>query len=273
MHASLRRVDVVGEGHQRLVIAVVVLHGDLRRAVALGTGEIDDLLVEGGLVAVDIGDELPDAALVAHGLGLLSAGSCVADGDAQAGVQERLLPHTGVQRLVVVLQRVEHLRVGLEGHGGAGVVGVADDLHLLGDVPAGELHFVNFPVLVYLHRQPLAQGVDHAGAHAVQTAGDLVAAAAELAAGVQHGEHHLQRGTSRLRLHVHGDAAAVVGDGDGVAGVDGHGDIRAVPGQRLVDGVVHDLIDQMVQSAGAGGADIHTGALAHRLQALQHLYF
>ena len=273
VHAALRSMDVVGEGHQRLVITVVVLHGDLRRAVALGAGEIDDFLVEGGFVAVDIGDELPDAALVAHGLGLLPAGSCVADCDAQAGVQERLLPHAGVQRLVVVLQRVEHLRVGLEGHGGAGMVGVADDLHLLGDVPAGELHLVNFSVLVYLHRQPLAQGVDHAGAHAVQTAGDLVAAAAELAAGVQHGEHHLQRGTSRLRLHVHGDAASVVGDGDGVAGVDGHGDIRAVPGQRLVDGVVHDLIDQMVQSAGAGGADIHTGALAHRLQALQHLYF
>ena len=60
------------------------------------------------------------------------------------------------------------------------------------------------------HLQPLAQGVDHAGAHAVEAAGHLVAAAAELAAGVEDGEHHLQGGQAGLGLDVHGDAAAVV---------------------------------------------------------------
>ena len=45
----------------------------------------------------------------------------------------------------------------------------------------------------------------------------------------------------------------------------------AVTGQGLVDGVVHDLVDQMVQSALTGGTDIHAGALAHRFQALQDL--
>ena len=273
VHTALRRVDVVGKGHQRLVIAVVVLHGDLGSAVALRAGEVDDLLVEGRLVPVDKRDEFPDAALVAHGLRLLLAGPGIGDGDPQARVQKRLLPHTGVQRLIVVLQRVEHLAVGLERHRRAGVVRLAHDLHLLGDIAPGEAHLVDFSVLVDLHRQPFAEGVHHAGAHAVKAAGHLIAPAAELAAGVEHGEHHLQRGPARLGLDVHGDAAAVVGDGDGVAGVDGHSDVRAVARQRLVDGVVHDLIDQMVQSAGAGRADIHTGPLADGLQPLQHLNF
>ena len=117
--------------------------------------------------------------------------------DAQAGVEEGLLPHAGVEGLVVVLQCVKHLRVGLEGDGGAGVVGVAHDGHLLGDLAPGELHLIDLPVLVDLHLQPLGQGVDHAGAHAVQAAGDLVAAAAELAAGVQDGKYHLQRRAGR----------------------------------------------------------------------------
>ena len=107
----------------------------------------------------------------------------------------------------------------------------------------------------------------------VQAAGDLVAAAAELAAGVEHGEHHLQRGAARLGLNVHGNAASVIADGDGVAVVDGHMNIGTKARQRLVDGVVHDLIDQMVQAAGTGRADIHTGPLTHGLQPLQHLYF
>ena len=62
-----------------------------------------------------------------------------------------------------------------------------------------------------LHEQALGQRVDDRDADAVQAAGDLVAAAvAELAAGVQHGEHDLDRGPALLLHHVDGDPAAVV---------------------------------------------------------------
>ena len=153
-----------------------------------------------------------------------------------------------MENLVVIHQCVEHLRVGLKGDGGTGMVGVADDLHLLGNVTPGELHLVDMSVLVHLHLQPLGKGVYHGRAHAVKTAGYLVAPAAELTAGVQNGIYHLQSGPARLGLDVYGDAPAVVGDGDGIALVDGHGDVRAVARQRLVDGIVHDLIHQMVQT-------------------------
>ena len=43
----------------------------------------------------------------------------------------------------------------------------------------------------------------------------------------------------------------------------------AVAGQRLVDGVVDDLVDQVVQAALAGGADVHAGALADRVETLE----
>jgi hypothetical protein len=104
----------------------------------------------------------------------------------------------------------------------------------------------------------------------VQAAGDLVAAAvAELAAGVQDGQHDLD---GRLALLLHDrdrDAAAVVGDRDGVVRMDRHRDRVAVAGQRLVDGVVHDLVDEMVQTTDAGRADVHPGTLAHGLETLE----
>ena len=121
------------------------------------------------------------------------------------------------------------------------------------------------------HPQPLAQSVDDGRAHAVQAAGDLITAAAELAAGVEHGIHDLQSRTSGLGLDVHGDTTAVVGDGDGVAGIDGHGNMLTVSGQRFVNGVVHDLIDEVVQTGGGGRTDIHTGSFPHRFQTLQNL--
>ena len=49
-------------------------------------------------------------------------------------------------------------------------------------------------------------------------------------------------------------------------------DLVAVPGQRFVDRVVDDLEDHMVQARAIGRiSDVHAGALAHGLQALEHL--
>ena len=104
----------------------------------------------------------------------------------------------------------------------------------------------------------------------MQATGHLVAAAAELAAGVQLGEHELDGADALGGVHVGGDAAAVVLDPDRAVlherDVDGVG----VAGERLVDRVVDDLPHEVVQAALAGGADVHAGALAHRLEALEH---
>ena len=45
--------------------------------------------------------------------------------------------------------------------------------------------------------------------------------------------------------------------------MDGHLDGIAVPGQGLVHSVVDHLVDQVVQTAGAGGADVHARAFAN----------
>ena len=57
------------------------------------------------------------------------------------------------------------------------------------------------------------------------------------------------RGETRLAVDADGDTASVVGDADDVARLNHDVDLGAVARQRLVDGVVDDLIDQMVQAA------------------------
>ena len=46
-------------------------------------------------------------------------------------------------------------------------------------------------------------------------------------------------------------------------------DLGAEAGERLVDGVVDDLVDEVVQAAHAGRADVHAGPLADGLEALE----
>ena len=140
-------------------------------------------------------------------------------------------------------------------------------------VAAAEGLLVFVAVAADVYGQPLGAGVDDRCADAVQAAGHLVAGvlAAELAAGVEDGIDDGDGGQAGIRLDIHGDAAAVVGDLDDVVLQDLDFDVVAVTGQSLVDGVVHDLVDQMMQAPLAGRADIHAGALAHSLQALQDL--
>ena len=135
----------------------------------------------------------------------------------------------------------------------------------------GELHLVDLAVTMDLDHQPLRQCVHYGCAHAVQTSRDLVAALVELTAGVEHRQHHFERRFALLLVVVGRNTAAVVPDGDGVVLVDRHVDVGAVARQRLVDRVVHDLVNQVVETLLADVADVHGGTLAHRFEALEDL--
>jgi hypothetical protein len=123
---------------------------------------------------------------------------------------------------------------------------------------------------VDLHLEHHRQGVHHGHADAVQPAGHRVGLAVELSAGVQRGHHDLDRRPVLDRVLVDGDAAAVVVHPDPAVGQQRHVDGVAVTGQRLVDRVVHNLVDEVMQSAFAGRADVHSGALADGLKALEY---
>ena len=197
-----------------------------------------------------------------------------AQGEGQAAHEERLLAqallHRGVREVRVL---VEDRAVGREFHGRARALALLERAHVL-DRAVGNAALVALApqalVAPDLDLEPFGQRVGDAGADAMQTAGHLVAAIAELAAGVQLGEHEFERGHALLRVDIDGNAAAVVGDGDHFAVGDFHDDVRAAAGQRLVDGVVDDLPDQVVQRTTIGATDVHAGPHAYGLKTLEH---
>ena len=268
MRAAFMGVDVVGEGHDGIRgIGAGPLQGHFHGAVGVLGLEVDGL-VQGFLAVVQELHEVDDAA---HGLENLGAGVAIGIGDAlvdeddlQAAVQEGHLAETGGQGVVVVHRGLgEDVGVGPEGDRGARVLGFADLMQLGLGLAMIEVDLVFYAIAAHLHFHLCGKGVHNGNAHAVQTAGNFVSLATEFAAGVQNGEHDLDRGNLLLGVLVHGNAAAVVLTGDGIVGVDGHLDGIAVPGQSLVHSVVDHLVDQVVQTAGAGGADVHARAFAN----------
>ena len=72
-------------------------------------------------------------------------------------------------------------------------------------------------------------------------------------------------------MHVDGNAAPIIGDAYGIVGMDDDVDMGCVTGQRFVDRVVDDLINEMMQTARTGRTDVHAGTLADSFQALENL--
>ncbi len=150
-----------------------------------------------------------------------------------------------------------------------GAFGRADLLHLALRHAPCELLPVEGAVTPHLGDQPFGESVDHRDADAVQTAGDLVPVAAELAPGVKLREHDGESREPLLFDHVDRNASTVIDDGYRIVGMDRDVDRVIATGECLVDRVVDDLVDEMVEAPRTCRSDVHPGAEPYRLEAFQ----
>ena len=278
MGAAVALRDVVGEAEHLLVVGVVPPQRQLDAGAVLVAADHDRRIEQRRFGAVDVAHELGDAALVAHLLGLLVGVTVVLEHDAHARVQEGEFAQAVLQRGVVELgDVVERLEARPERDLGAALVaGGAHHLERrLGDAVA-EADEVLLVVAPDFQLQHGGERVHHRHADAVQAArhlvGVVVFAFAEFAAGVQLRHHHLGRRDAFLGVDAGGDAAAVVAHRAGGVRVEGDADLAGETGERFVDGVVDDFVDHVMQArAVIGVADVHAGALAHRVETPQDL--
>jgi len=229
--------------------------------------------VKWGSGLVEILDELPNSPLVEKDF--VFAVALVGERDRNAGVEKRQLAQSICERRVGELRRLKDLAVGPKPDRRPRFLIVFERTNLLETVGFGlaviEAVSPEVAVAFDLDRQRLRQRVDDADADAVEAAGDLIGFVVELSAGVEHSHNDLDGGSVVLFVSVDRDAAAVVAHRDGAVVVDRHLDVVTVARQRLVDGVVDDLINEMMEPTAVGRADIHRRPFADSLQALKDL--
>ena len=250
VRAALVGVDVVGEREKRLLVGVVPLHRDLHLADVAAVVEVDDLLVQGvpRSLRVQVVDEVDDAAVVLEA-GLEGLAALVDEPDPQALREERHLAEALLEDRAVVVDRLEDLEVGQEGDARPVPIG----LRTLLDGCVRDAPLVGLGPLV-----------------AVAPDRELEPLGERVAAGVLDGEDDLGRRLLLLLHDVDRNAAAVVGDRDARVRVDDDVDLVGLAGQGLVDRVVHHLVDQVMEAAHTGRADVHPWTLAHRLETLEN---
>ena len=210
------------------------------------------------------------AAFVQPGLAFFAA--LAVQADAHTRHQHRLaaqqvgeLGHGQLRRL-----EIAGLRPGA--HRGAAFAvtfGCDAGLQRLDHIALGEDQARHFALAVGGGLQSGGQRVGDADAHPVQAAGKAVGPAAafvEFATRVQAGEHQLDHRGVFFGVQTEGNATAIVFHGHRVVGVQRDLDFFAVPGQRLVCGVVQHFLNDMQRVVSTG---VHAGALFDRLQTPQ----
>ena len=291
---GVNRVRVRVDG---LLVGTGPLHRHFQAHVALGVFgfEGDNLLVHDGLracveevyvveqaVVVTVGDGRVAVGVRTHAVesvflllfGNLVTGellTLIGQGDGQALVQERHLLEASAQSLKVELDGLEDLRVRVESLNGTGLIGgLTLAQGTIRHTTVGEGNMPCVALAVHLGNHAGRQRVHHGDTHTVQTTGNGVAAAAKLTASVQHGHNDLNGGLVLGGVLIHGNAAAVVLYANSAVSLNGHVNFGGVAGERFVDRVIYDLVDQVVQTALSGRANVHAGALANRFQTFQH---
>ena len=139
-----------------------------------------------------------------------------------------------------------------------------------------EAHEMLFAVAPDGQLEPLAERIDDRHADPVKPARNLVriilGGVLELSAGVELGHDDLGRRHAFAGVDAGRDSAAIVLHADRAVGVQGDHDPVAMAGQRLVDRIVRDFEHHVVEARPVVGvADVHSRALAHRIEALEDL--
>ncbi len=136
-------------------------------------------------------------------------------------------------------------------------------------------HVMNLSAARHFDFKPFGERIDNGCAHAVQPAAGFVSALTALilkfAAGADFGENDLDRGDAFGRVKSNGNASAVVRHADAAIGVDHDENAGAVTCARFINGIVGDFVDEVVQAARRGVANIHAWPRTYVFDALKHL--
>jgi hypothetical protein len=190
--------------------------------------------------------------------------------DRDAAIQERELTQALGERIEAEFRGLEDLIVRPEGDLGSALLRRARDVEVAKRIASLVRLRIHLTVAPDLQFQRLGERVDDRHAHAVQTARDLVAVVVELAACVQHRQRHFGC-RSPAAVAIDRNAAAVVHDRHRMIDVNRDVDLIAEPGERFVNRVVDDLVDEMVQAGHSRRADVHGRTFADGLETLEDL--
>ena len=172
-----------------------------------------------------------------------------------------------LEDIIIVDQLVKDFRVRFKINLCPGPVGIPNNFQLRGLFPPGKGLGENLLVLLNFNHQLHRQGVNHRNPNTVEPPGYLIPSAAKFPAGMKNGQGQFHPGFFLFMVHPCWNPTAIICHGDSIVRIHHHGNIPAIACQGLIDGVIHHLVYQMMESLLTRTSDVHPRAFSNCLQA------
>ena len=214
------------------------------------------------------------SAFIAENLRSRLVSSFVRYGYRYARIEKCLLAHTVEDNAVIKRRRFpENLLVRHKTDVKPVVFPVtfADTRKGTGNSAAFKAFRIYFSFVTVFNLRPFRKRVYNRRSDSVQSSGEFISFAPEFSARVKHRKDYFKRRDTCLRVYSGGNAAAVIADGNASVLMKRHLDMRAYARHRLVYGVIHNFINEMMKSPLGGTSYIHSRTFADRLQSFKHL--
>ena len=244
-------MNVVGKAEHKLVIAVVILHCNLGGGIAVSCREVQHVGVNyfKTFFLVYIAYKALYAALIMEGFfSYVVRVAGINKVNFHSRVKEGLLAQALAKHVIVVFQSFKNLSVRFEYNRRAGFGRISHDLKVGYGSASFKTLAIDMLAVFYFNLKPFGKGVYYRGSDAVQAAGNLISASAELTAGVQHGKYHRNSRNSQLVMYSYRNAAPVVSHFNYIAGKNFNVNIGTIPRKSLVNSVIHNLVNKMVKT-------------------------
>ena len=273
MTTAVLGVDVIRKGHDTLVVAVIVLQCNFRKGIIQSSRNIDnfsDCFITSD--TVDMLHKLTNTALIVQNFRLhFLRISGIRNYNPDSGIQESLFSHAFEKDFIVIASCLKDFGICLESNHRTSFCGLVNDFQWLFVFATVKMLEVDIFTVFDGNFQPFRKCIHDRCADTMQTAGNLITATAKLTAGMKDSINDCCRRNALSGVNSCRNPSTVIRDTDDIIRENFNLDFCAVPCQCFINGIVHNLIDQMMQTINTGRADIHTWTDTNRLKTFQDL--
>ena len=198
MSTTLNCVDIIDKRIDVFIERGVIGHRHLNRDIALVGTDVNHIVDERLLASVDVANKLVETSAAVKFLGvriaLLILLTKVGENELHTGVQVGQVTQAGSENAVFIGGGLgENLCIGVESHGSTVFVAtIANDVHIGCGLAIGIFLTINLATAANLGTQIVAQRVNTAHTHAVQSARHLIGALVELTTSMEYCHNHLK---------------------------------------------------------------------------------
>ena len=250
-----------------------MLEGNLDIDAILHALAVNDIRVKRRLSLVQVLNKLTDSALIMKRPLLRRILALIRERNTKSLCQECNLPKSLLERVKIKDCCLEDLLVRKKSNLRSSLVRLALAHNLQAADSSSPLVplVIDLAFMADLHLEIRGKRIHNGCSDTVETAGYLVSAATELPAGMKHREDNLHSRLAGLRIDPDRDAASVIRHRDRIIRMDDDADMRTVAGKRLIDRIVHNLIDKVMQASRRSRTNVHPRPLSDCLKSFQDL--